>query len=114
MYPSKEQMKDDKFQSRKSDSFASIDVPVAQPNVLDYNGRVEKLNHCQQNPACIAQFSCSERPFDYGTSCESVLVTHGLINLEWYHMPTTYCTFTSNINLLMYSASYYFKPLLVW
>jgi len=73
VYPSKEQMKDDKFQSRKSDSFASIDVPVAQPNVLDYNGRVEKLNHCQQNPACIAQFSCSERPFDYGTSCESSL-----------------------------------------
>ena len=71
MYPSEEKLEDDKFQSRRSDSFASIDVPVARPNVFDFNGRIEKLKHCQQNPACISQFSCSERPFDYGTSCEN-------------------------------------------
>ena len=71
VYPSEEKLEDDKFQSRRSDSFASIDVPVARPNVFDFNGRIEKLSHCQQNPACIAQFSCSERPFDYGTSCEN-------------------------------------------
>jgi hypothetical protein len=71
VYPSEETLEEDKFQSRRSDSFASIDVPVVRPNTFDYNGRIEKLSHCQQNPACIAQFSCSERPFDYGTSCEN-------------------------------------------
>ena len=76
MYPSAEVMDDDKFQSRSSDSFAAspqaIDVPtVNRPNIFNHNGKQEKLAHCQQNQACIAQFSCSDRPFDYGTACES-------------------------------------------
>jgi len=76
VYPSAEVMDDDKFQSRSSDSFAAspqaIDVPtVNRPNIFNHNGKQEKLAHCQQNQACIAQFSCSDRPFEYGTACES-------------------------------------------
>ena len=76
MYPSAEVMDDDKFQSRSSDSFAAspqaIDVPtVNRPNIFNLNGKMEKLAHCQKNQACMAQFSCSDKPFDYGTACES-------------------------------------------
>ena len=67
VYPDEEQSQ---FQNRKSDSFASIDIPMSPKNVFNYNGRNEKLSHCQQNLGCIAQFMCSDKPFDYGTSCE--------------------------------------------
>lgn len=69
VYPNEEQ-NGHQFQNRKSDSFATIDIPMSPKNVLNQNGRNEKLSHCQQNLGCIAQFMCSDRPFDYGTSCE--------------------------------------------
>ena len=68
MYPSAEET-DDEFQNRRSDSFANIDVPVVHSNIFNRNGRINKLAHCQQNPACIAQFSCTDAPFDYGSEC---------------------------------------------
>ena len=61
------------FQNRRSGSVAPndvpIDVPVSPDNRFNYNGRIQKLGHCNQNTACIAQLSCSDTPFDHGTNC---------------------------------------------
>lgn len=72
VYPSAEE-NDDNFQNRRSDSFATIDVPIVHSNIFNRNGRINKLAHCQQNPTCIAQFSCTATPFDYGSECNPSL-----------------------------------------
>jgi hypothetical protein len=73
VYPSAEIEDDKMFQNRRSGSIAPndvpIDVPVSPDNRFNYNGRIQKLGHCNQNTACIAQLSCSDTPFDHGTNC---------------------------------------------
>ena len=74
VYPSEEK-NNNQFQNRKSDSFTPVNNPTTiqqswQQNILNQNGKIEKLSHCQQNLGCISQFMCSDRPFDYGSDCE--------------------------------------------